>query len=133
MTKPDAPNDKVGFRSAAAVLPVRSVKAALEHYRKLGFTAEAYGEQAENGDPVYGFLSRGDVALHLARTPDLVPAHSNSAVYIYVDDAAAICREWHGCGAGGRFGEVEETPYGLREFFHIDPDGNLLRLGSPIR
>jgi hypothetical protein len=25
------------------------------------------------------------------------------------------------------------TPYGLREFGHVDPEGNLLRIGSPLR
>jgi hypothetical protein len=31
-----------------------------------------------------------------------------------------------------RTGAPVDTDYGLREGWHIDPDGNLLRFGSPI-
>jgi hypothetical protein len=29
--------------------------------------------------------------------------------------------------------EPVDTDYGLREFAHVDPDGNLLRVGSPMK
>lgn len=117
----------------APVLPVRSVARALEHYRKLGFTAKAYGEQAADGDPVYGFLSRDAIELHLARVGELDPTKNTSACYVYVDDANALHAEWRAAGVGGRLTEPEDTPYELREFAHVDPDGNLLRVGSNLR
>src|SRR6266850_2952396 len=58
------------FDRVAPVLPVRVLRKALEHYRRLGFTADAY-EETKGGDPIYGFLHRGGVDLHLARVPDL--------------------------------------------------------------
>lgn len=115
----------------APVLPVRSVRAALAHYAKLGFEANAYGETSD-GDPIYGFLARDGVELHLARVPDLDPRSNTSACYLYVHDANALHEEWSRSGAAGRFTKPEDTPYRLREFAHVDLDGNLLRVGSEM-
>jgi hypothetical protein len=119
------------FHRVAPVLPVRSVSAALEHYRKLGFTGDAYGEKAGT-DPIYGFLSWGPVELHLTRVPDLDPKTTTSACYLYVEDADALYEAWRAAGVEGRFVAPTDTPYGLRELAHVDPDGNLLRAGSPL-
>jgi catechol 2,3-dioxygenase-like lactoylglutathione lyase family enzyme len=114
------------------VFPVRNVRAALEHYRRLGFVVEAYAVESE-GDPIYGFIRRGPIELHLARTTELEPNHNTSACYLYVDDANGLLEEWSRAGAGGRLHEPVDTDYGLREFAHVDPDGNLLRVGSPMK
>jgi uncharacterized glyoxalase superfamily protein PhnB len=119
----------VTFDRVAPVLPVRNVRDALEHYRNLGFTTHAYDE---GDDPIYGFLEWGPVALHLARCPDLEPSKNTSACYLYVDDADALCERWRQAGVGGRVDAPRDTDYGLREFVHVDRDGNLLRIGSPL-
>ena len=93
------------FDQVAPVLAVRSVRAALEHYRRLGFQAKAYDE-TDGGEPVYGFLHR--------------------------DKIAPVYAEWKAAGVGGRLRPPEDTPYRLREFAHVDPDGNLLRIGSEL-
>ncbi|MFP5512144.1 MAG: bleomycin resistance protein [Alphaproteobacteria bacterium] len=121
----------VQFQRVAPILPVRDVRAALAHYWSLGFTVTAYDEAAE--DPVYGFLDRGGVSLHLTRIPDLDPERSVVACYLYVSDADALHAAWQAAGVGGRLTAVTDTPYGLREFAHIDPDGNLLRVGAEAR
>jgi catechol 2,3-dioxygenase-like lactoylglutathione lyase family enzyme len=119
---------------AVPVFPVRNVRAALAHYRKLGFDAHAYNEAAAGDDVVYGFVQRGHLELHLSRTPDLDCARNSSAAYLYVDDADALYAEWRAAGAGGRFyGAPADTPYHLREFAYADPDGNLLRVGSEMK
>jgi hypothetical protein len=120
------------FERVAPVFPVRNVRAALEHYRRLGFAAEAYGEQSE-GDPIYGFIRRGPIELHLARTADLEPKRNTSAGYLYVDDSNSLFEEWSRAGVGGQLHKPVDTPYDLREFAHVDPDGNLLRVGSRIQ
>ena len=120
------------FERAAPVLPVRDVAAALVHYEKLGFTARRY-EEADARGPIYGFVERGPVELHLARVDDLDPKANTSAVYLYVDDADALLAAWRAAGVGGRFADPFDTPYGLREGAHVDVDGNLLRIGSPLR
>jgi hypothetical protein len=113
------------------VLPVRDVNAALAHYKKLGFVTEAYCDEGAS-IPIYGFATRGDLELHLACTADLDPKTNTSVCYVYVNEAEALHREWTSAGADGRFIEPVATPYGLREFAHIDPDGNLLRVGSEL-
>ena len=46
-------------------------------------------------------------------------------------DADALYEEWTKPGVGGLTRPVEPMPYGLREGSHVDPDGNLIRFGSP--
>jgi hypothetical protein len=50
--------------------------------------------------------------------------------YLYVDDADALHAEWS--SVEGRHHRPEDTPYGLREGAYVNPDGNLLRYGSPV-
>jgi hypothetical protein len=121
----------VEFKRAAPILPVRSVPAALEHYRRLGFEGTAYAETWAD-DPQYGFLTWGPVTLHLARVPKLGPKTSVSACYHYVDDANALYATWQAAAVKGHLTIPKDTTYRLREFTHIDPDGNLLRVGSPL-
>lgn len=121
----------VQFERVAPILPVRDVRAALAHYWQLGFTVTAYDEAA--ADPVYGFLDWNGVSLHLTRVPDLDPERSVVACYLYVSDADALHAAWKAARVGGRLTAVSDTPYGLREFAHIDPDGNLLRVGAEVR
>ncbi|KAA1056670.1 bleomycin resistance protein [Azospirillum argentinense] len=120
----------VEFERVTPILPVRDVRAALAHYRHLGFEASAYTDTDE--DPFYGFLAWGDVTLHLTRVPNLEPARSTVACYLYVNDADALYAAWQAAKVDGRLTAPADTPYGLREFAHIDPDGNLLRIGAPI-
>jgi hypothetical protein len=75
------------FDRVAPILSVPDVAAALVHYRKLEFTADAYGGDVDSDGPIYGFLSRGPVELHLARVLALDPNASTSACYLYVADA----------------------------------------------
>ncbi len=120
------------FTRIAPVLPVRSVRKALEHYGKLGFTARAYEEDAEPGEPIYGYLEWGPVTLHLTRFVALDPLANTSACYLYVEDTDALHAAWLAAGVEGRLIAPRDTEYGLREMAHVDPDGNLLRLGSPL-
>ena len=61
----------------------------------------------------------------------LDPAHGAGSTYLYVRDADALFEEWSRPGVGGVTHPVGPTPYGLREGSHVDPDGNLIRFGSP--
>jgi hypothetical protein len=116
----------------APVFPTRDVRAALERYRRLGFDARAH-EEAGQPAPIYGFLSRDGVQLHLSRAPGLDPKTSTSVCYLYVDDADRLYTEWKAAKVEGHFGKPEDKPYGLREFGYVDPDGNLLRVGSQLK
>lgn len=115
------------FRTVAPVFPVADVGGAAEHYRRLGFEVTSHDDGTE-----YAFANRGEVWLHLACVDGVDPSTSMSAAYLYVEDADALATEWAASGADGRFVDPVDTDYGLREGAHIDPDGNLVRYGSPI-
>lgn len=115
------------FESVAPVLPTRDVPAALARYERLGFDVSVY-----DGGDFYGYASRGAVSLHLSRVENVNPKTTLVSVYIYVSDADALHTEWSSSGVEGRFHQPTDTDYGLREGAYVDPDGNLLRYGSPL-
>jgi DNA-binding MarR family transcriptional regulator len=115
------------LRSFSPVFPVRDLSAALRHYAALGFTTRGYEGGAE-----YGFADRDGTGLHLAADPGHDPARAAAAAYLYVRDADALYAEWSAPGVGGHTHPAGPTPYGLREGSHTDPDGNLIRFGSPV-
>ena len=124
---PSRPLTRTTLNSFAAVLPVRDLAAALEHYGRLGFSVRAY----HGGG--YGYAERDGLNLHLSVVANLNPATTTSAVYLYVDDADLLYAEWRSAGVSGQFFEPHDTEYGLREGAHVDRDGNLIRFGSPLR
>jgi Ser/Thr protein kinase RdoA (MazF antagonist) len=109
------------------IFPVKDLRRALAHYRSLGFVTRAYGD----GDD-YGFADRDGISLHLAADHDHDPEAGGSETYLYVDDADALYVEWTARGVGGLTHPVRDTAYNLREGAHVDPDGNLIRFGSPL-
>ena len=117
------------LRSAAAILPVRDVRASLARYQKLGFTPRIYGNPSADEAVIYGFLHRDEGDLHLALTGDLDPHANQSAVYLYVDDPDALFREWSAAGVEGCLKPPADREWGMREMSYVDPDGNLLRIG----
>lgn len=126
----DEATQRSRFRSFSPVFPVRDLRRALAHYASLGFEVNPY----EDGDE-YGFAERDGVGLHLSRDeghgPEAGHQHVGTA-YLYVEDADALYDEWARPGAGGQTRRVGDTPYKLREGAHVDPDGNLIRFGSPM-
>lgn len=118
----DAPRQQ--FLTVAPVLPVRDIDRAMEHYTRLGFDVSEY----EGGG--YAFAKRDQVWLHLESAPGLPVEADGTQMYVYVADADALHAEWRASGALGVLMPLNDTEYGLREFAHFDPDGNLLRVGS---
>jgi DNA-binding MarR family transcriptional regulator/catechol 2,3-dioxygenase-like lactoylglutathione lyase family enzyme len=110
------------FRQFSPIFPVRDLAAALSHYATLGFKTFAY-----EGGGDYGFANRDRLSIHLT----LDPGHEPGAAYLDVRDTDALYEEWSKPGVGGLTRPVEPMEYGLREGSHIDPDGNLIRFGSP--
>jgi Ser/Thr protein kinase RdoA (MazF antagonist) len=118
------------FSSFSPVFPVRDLRRALAHYASLGFEVEPYAD----GDG-YGFAGRDQVSLHLSLDEGHGPGADHEHVgtaYLYVEDADALYDEWARPGVGGLTRRVGDTPYKLREGSHVDPDGNLIRFGSPM-
>jgi DNA-binding MarR family transcriptional regulator/catechol 2,3-dioxygenase-like lactoylglutathione lyase family enzyme len=110
------------FRRCSPIFPVRDLAAALSHYAALGCETLAY-----EGGRDYGFANRDGLSIHLTFEPGLEPG----SAYLDVRDADALYEEWSTSAGGGLTRPVESMPYGVREGSHIDPDGNLIRFGSP--
>ncbi len=121
------PDKRTTLNRLAAVLPVRDLALALEHYRQLGFSVRAYQGSG------YGYAERDGLNLHLNVVPSLNSATTTSVVYLYVDDADLLYAEWRSAGVSGQFFEPHDTEYGLREGAHVDRDGNLIRFGSALQ
>lgn len=101
------------------IFRVKDARKSAEWYARLGFELEGV-HQFEPNFPLYAFLRRGSIALHLSEHKgDATP---NTLVYFYVNDVDLIARE---------FGVVvEEQPWNMREIALIDPDGNRIRIGE---
>jgi catechol 2,3-dioxygenase-like lactoylglutathione lyase family enzyme len=107
---------------ASPIFPVVDLPRALAHYAALGCSVSTHDEG-------YGFAARGGVELHLVVVADGDPRRGPAAAYLHVPDADALAAEW--AQVPGTEPPVD-TDYGLREGRHTDPDGNLLRFGSPL-
>jgi DNA-binding MarR family transcriptional regulator/catechol 2,3-dioxygenase-like lactoylglutathione lyase family enzyme len=106
------------------IFPVRDLASALGHYERLGFKTHSF-------DDGYGFANRGEVSIHLDVRPGHNPQANRTAAYLQVGDPDAVYAAWSQPGLGGVTRPVEDTSWGMREGSHVDPDGNLIRFGSP--
>ena len=106
---------------AEEIVPILHVTDGYETakwYARLGFNVE--GEHRFAPDlPLYLFLKRGDIHLHLSEHKG--DARPNTLIYFYVQDVDVIAAE---CGV-----KVKEQPW-AREVALTDPDGNRLRIGE---
>jgi hypothetical protein len=92
---------------------------------------EGAGFEISLHDDTYAFVHwERDLTIHLAEAGEgELPGHA--ALYIHCQDADRVAAEWRRMGI-----EVEgllDEDYGKREGFITDPDGNVIRFGSPIR
>ena len=104
------------------VFRVADVARAADHYRRLGFAISHH-------DAGYAFAHRGPITIHLAGVDRT--RTGGGSIYIHVDDADALADEWG--AAGAELAQPVDVDYGMREGSHTDPDGNLIRFGSPLR
>jgi len=113
------------LKRVAPILPVRDLSASLAHYQRLGFATREY----DGGG--YGYASRDGVEIHLGVVPDAGPSTTTHSAYLWVDDADALAQAWRAAGADVHM--PEDTEWNQHEGAHVDPDGNVLRFGSPLR
>jgi Glyoxalase/Bleomycin resistance protein/Dioxygenase superfamily len=105
------------------IFTVADVARAVEHYERLGFTTSHH-------DAYYAFAHRDQLTIHLAQVENAATAMPGS-IYMHVNDADRLADEW--LQAGVEFKGPTDFDYGKREGSHTDPDGNLIRFGSPLR
>src|SRR6204780_675339 len=118
--------------SVAPGTPTTDMARTVEHYQRLGFTFSAPGSAGPPGEASFAIGERDGVSLHFALKPDHDPSRTATWVYISVEDADELSAELDASGASqGR--TPRDTDYKMRELAHIDPDGNMLLFGSPLR
>jgi catechol 2,3-dioxygenase-like lactoylglutathione lyase family enzyme len=106
------------------IFKVADIGRSLAWYERAGFDTSSH-------DETYAFVHRErDLAIHL----DQVADHDTPGcglLYLHCQDADRVAEEWRAAAI------VVEGPqnegYGKREGAVADPDGNVLRFGSPIR
>ncbi len=121
----------------------------MQFYAMLGFSVRLY-------DAGYGFAEREHLRLHLRAAPELEPYSSYSEVYVHTAQVDDLHAEWRTLGllpvrsvitdeliaevkrradAGEPVGliseQVEDKPWGIREFSIRDLDNNQQRFGRP--
>jgi uncharacterized glyoxalase superfamily protein PhnB len=116
------------MRSIVPILPVHNLQRAMDYYRRLGFTAQAY----QNGDG-YAFLDRNGLEIHLAASELLLENRNPCGVYFYLNQgtAAALEAEFRAAGVS-ILSPLASREWKMNEFVLSDPDGNLLRFGEHL-
>ncbi|HEU5356523.1 MAG TPA: VOC family protein [Actinocrinis sp.] len=110
-------------RRIAPIFAVTDLDAALEFYQRMGFSVRPYSGGG------YGFATRDGIEIHLGVMPsdDRRPANA----YLFVDDSDAMAAAWRAAGIDVR--TPQDTEWGQHEGVVIDPDGNVIRFGSPMK
>jgi catechol 2,3-dioxygenase-like lactoylglutathione lyase family enzyme len=106
------------------MLPVKSVTASVEFYKKLGFSVEQ-----KKDDWNWAMLSFGECRLMLDQSINLHPnLPRQSVLYLYPENVAEY--HWQVRMNGLDVPDLDETFYGITEFRVDDPDGNRLWIGQ---
>lgn len=106
------------------VFKVADVPRSAAWFERAGFDVSFH-------DDTYAFAHRdSDLTIHLAQVDgDDVAGHAT--LYLHCQDADAVAEEW--AQAGIEVVGPRDEDYGKREGSVTDPDGNVIRFGSPIR
>ena len=107
-----------------AMLPVRSVAASVEFYRKLGFEVEQ-----RNDGWGWAMLRFDECRLMVDQSINVQPrAPRFSVIYLYPEDIVEYHRQIRSNGLA--VPDLDVTFYGMTEFRVDDPDGNRLWIGQ---
>ncbi len=115
---------------AMPVLQVADVTRSVSFYcGKLGF----FSHGTWGDGPDFCIVQRGKVSIALDRSRAEGPVPNNQywAAYLYVEDADALCADFRARGVE-IVRELEDAPYGLRDFDIRDPDGHIIAFGHDL-
>lgn len=106
------------------IFKVADVARSVAWFKRAGFETSFH-------DDTHAFAHRDrDLTIHLARAEG-GEAPGSGLVYLHCQNADRAAEDWRQSGIEVN-GPVDED-YGKREGSVTDPDGNLIRFGSPIR
>jgi catechol 2,3-dioxygenase-like lactoylglutathione lyase family enzyme len=108
------------------MLPVKSMPASIEFYRKLGFSVEQKNDQWG-----WGMLRLDECLLMLDQSINhRTDVPRQSVLYLYPENIEEYHRQVRGNGLD--VPDLNVTFYGMTEFRIDDPDGNRLWIGQNI-
>ena len=123
-------------RKAFPVLYVADVRRSVEFYTLLGY--ESTYQFPLEGDPHYVGLERGESSLGLsdANWPEAqlgitVGTAPRFELFVYVDDVEAAVESFRAAGYPV-LQEPATMPWGERQAYIADPEGNPVALATPI-
>lgn len=117
--------------SQQGMLKSDPVLASLDIPQTVAFYEEKLGFQRNWCDKGYGIVSRDKISIHFwACDNPLIP--QNTSCYVYVDHVDDLYKEYKSAGVIHPNGDIEDKPFGLREFSILDQDGNLIRFGQHL-
>jgi catechol 2,3-dioxygenase-like lactoylglutathione lyase family enzyme len=106
------------------IFRVADVVRSVAWYERAGFDVSFH-------DGTYAFAHRDrDMTIHLAHA-DRDEIAGSGALYVHCQDANRVAEEW--IRAGIEVDGPRDEDYGKREASVTDPDGNVIRFGSPLR
>ncbi|GLY33394.1 VOC family protein [Kineosporia sp. NBRC 101731] len=110
--------------STIPILPSADLDRTIAFWQHLGFDV---------ADRYDGYLvtHAGGVEIHFSRNHDAPAEGGPAQVFIHVHNAAALFARLTGEHVAG-LEPLQDQDYGLREFVITDPDGNRIRIGSPL-
>ena len=107
------------------IFQVTDVPRSTAWYERAGFELWSHSD-------TYAFAHRDhDLTIHLAQADPTTGEPGHGALYIHCQSADRVAEEWR--QAGLDVDGPRDEDYGKREGSITDPDGNLIRFGSPIR
>jgi uncharacterized glyoxalase superfamily protein PhnB len=110
------------WSSAVPQLPVTDLEATQAWYR------DVLGFEIAWASSDFGAVWQDRVEIFFARVPRPLPG---GCLCVRVADADALCARYRERGAK-IVAELEDKPWGMREFTLEDPNGHQLRIGHPI-
>ena len=111
-------------RGFEPIFKVSDVARSTAWFERAGFDVSFH-------DDTYAFADRDlHLTIHLAQAVgDDLAGHG--VLYIHCQDADQVAKDWR--AAGIDVDGLRDEDYGKREGAITDPDGNVIRFGSPIR
>ena len=110
--------------SAIPILPSSDLDRTIASWQVLGFDVAGRYDG-------YLVTHADGVEIHFSRDPDAGAGVNQARVFIHVRNAAAVWKRLRSEHVTG-LEPLQDQEYGLREFVVTDPDGNRIRIGSPL-
>jgi hypothetical protein len=111
-------------------LPMRNKKITIAYYiHKLGFKAVGIAEYDD-----YLMIQKDQIQIHFFMFKELNPKENYGQVYIRTTNIDLVYKSFLENDINIHpNGQLEEKPWGQKEFSILDPDHNLLTFGQPIK